>query len=441
VAPPIRYVRNADGLNIAYYTLGSGPPLISISPALSHAIEPEWDIPIYQSIWGLSSQAFTVVRFDPHGCGLSDRNDDDLSLDSFINDLEAVADAVAPDTFALWAPGALSPVGIAYAARHPERVSHLMLWMTAPRGADTRSEVLERVGKLAMIDWKLAAETIVRALDNWEHDELAMQHVEMMVDAVTPQTMIKFDETRLSWDVTELLPLVQAKTLIFHPKNHRYFKPDGAKLAARTIPNARLVMLDSASVLFPDLGIAAETGEFLGIDTRRRDPRPDTRGRTAIILFADIVSSTALTERLGDAVFRERSRAIDAAIREAVRAAGGTPVEGKVMGDGVMSTFASARQAIDAALRCREASAQHELPLHLGIHAGDVIREADNVYGGAVNIAARICDASAPGEILVSEIVRGLARTSAGVSFEDRGERALKGIDEPQRLWAVLPQT
>jgi class 3 adenylate cyclase len=108
------------------------------------------------------------------------------------------------------------------------------------------------------------------------------------------------------------------------------------------------------------------------------------------------------------------------------------------MGDGVMSTFASARQAIDAAQRCREASAQQELPLHLGIHAGDVIRERDNVYGGAVNIAARICDACLPGEILVSEIVRGLARTSAGVTFEDRGERDLKGIDEPQRLWAVV---
>ena len=132
--------------------------------------------------------------------------------------------------------------------------------------------------------------------------------------------------------------------------------------------------------------MAVERSEPTGGRDAQRQPG------TAIILFADIASSTALTERMGDAAFRDRSRAIDAAIREAVRAAGGTPVEGKVMGDGVMSTFASARQAIDAAVRCREASARHELPLHLGIHAGDVIREADNVYGGAVNIAARICD-------------------------------------------------
>jgi adenylate cyclase len=77
------------------------------------------------------------------------------------------------------------------------------------------------------------------------------------------------------------------------------------------------------------------------------------------------------------------------------------------------------------------------MPLHLGLHAGDVIREENNVYGGAVNIAARISGLSAPGEVLVSQTVRDLARTSAGVSFEDRGEQALKGVGEPVRVWAV----
>ena len=77
------------------------------------------------------------------------------------------------------------------------------------------------------------------------------------------------------------------------------------------------------------------------------------------------------------------------------------------------------------------------LPLHLGLHAGDVIREEKNVYGGAVNIAARISGLSAPGEVLVSETVRSLARTSAGVTFEDRGEQSLKGVAEPVRVWVV----
>ena len=87
--------------------------------------------------------------------------------------------------------------------------------------------------------------------------------------------------------------------------------------------------------------------------------------------------------------------------------------------------------------RCATAGESCGLGLHLGVHAGDVIREEGNVYGGAVNIAARITDTSALGEVLVSQTVRDLARTSAGVSFEDRGEQHLKGIAEPLRLFAV----
>ncbi len=73
----------------------------------------------------------------------------------------------------------------------------------------------------------------------------------------------------------------------------------------------------------------------------------------------------------------------------------------------------------------------------MGLHAGDVIREEGNAFGGAVNIASRISALSAPGEVLVSDIVRGLARTSAGVTFEDRGEHLPKGVGDPVRVFAV----
>jgi class 3 adenylate cyclase len=160
---------------------------------------------------------------------------------------------------------------------------------------------------------------------------------------------------------------------------------------------------------------------------------------TATILFLDIADSTSLTERLGDSAFRSRSRGLDASLRTIVRDLGGAPVEGKVLGDGLMATFASAGRAIEAALACHAAAAEAELRLHAGIHSGDVIDEGDNVYGGAVNLAARVCGISEPGEVLVSETVRALARTSAGVRFEDRGTHELKGIEDPQRLFAVRP--
>jgi class 3 adenylate cyclase len=157
-----------------------------------------------------------------------------------------------------------------------------------------------------------------------------------------------------------------------------------------------------------------------------------------VIMFADIVDSTALTERLGDAAFREKARDLDAALRAIIRDNGGTPIEGKLLGDGVLATFSSASQAISAALACGKAGEDGGLPLHLGLHAGDVIREDNNVFGGAVNVAARISGLSVPGEVLVSDTVRSLARTSAGVSFEDRGEQELKGVGEAVRVWAVV---
>ena len=208
---------------------------------------------------------------------------------------------------------------------------------------------------------------------------------------------------------------------------------------ASGIPDARLALLEGASILpwVGDMEVAwAAIDEFLGEGEEARAAVQLPEGM-AVILFTDIADSTSLTERLGDSAFRGRARELDTTLRSVIRESGGAPVEGKVLGDGVMAVFTSARDAIEGALRCNAATEGTGLQLHLGIHAGDVIREGNNVYGGAVNIAARIAGASAPGEILASDVVRGLARTSAGVSFDDRGEHELKGIGEAQRLFAV----
>jgi class 3 adenylate cyclase len=158
---------------------------------------------------------------------------------------------------------------------------------------------------------------------------------------------------------------------------------------------------------------------------------------TAVILFADIAESTALTERLGDVPFRGKARELDGALRAIIGRHSGTCIDAKTLGDGVLATFASAAKAIEAALGCARAGEEAGLPLHLGLHAGDVIREQGNVFGGAVNVASRISGLSAPGEVLVSDTVRSLARTSAGGSFEDRGEQGMKGVGDPVRVYAV----
>jgi SARP family transcriptional regulator, regulator of embCAB operon len=159
---------------------------------------------------------------------------------------------------------------------------------------------------------------------------------------------------------------------------------------------------------------------------------------TVTIMFADIVDSTARTERIGDAAFHALARTLDGSVRAIIAQTGGVAVDGRLLGDGLMAVFTSASQAIECGIRTSVAGADIGLGLHVGLHAGDVIRDGDNVYGGAVNIAARVAALAPPGEVLISETVRSLARTSATVGFESRGVHELKGVEGGQALFAIV---
>jgi class 3 adenylate cyclase len=238
-------------------------------------------------------------------------------------------------------------------------------------------------------------------------------------------------------DLIALLPAVKQPVLVLERERgpgHRF-----ATRVAQYLPSGELRFVPGVGpTAYPDHEqIVAATLEFIGAGKASRSVAEVGPSGTAIILFADIADSTALTERLGDAAFREMARELDEALRRAIAASGGQAIEGKLLGDGVLATFGAAREAIACAIACHAAAANAGLALHAGIHAGDVLREDNSVYGGAVNIASRISNEAAAGETLVSDIVRGLARTSAGVTFEDRGERELKGVAEPVRVFAV----
>jgi class 3 adenylate cyclase len=255
-------------------------------------------------------------------------------------------------------------------------------------------------------------------------------------DAVSPEMAARRVESHP--DLVPLLSGVTLPTLVLLPESlkgpARLF---GIQLSG-LLPSGELKFVAGfRATPYPDHEpIVDAIFEFFDVGAPATPREASPSGMTAI-LFADIVDSTALTETMGDGAFREKARELDTVLRVVITQNGGTPIEGKLLGDGVLATFASARQAIEAALACGAAGASAGLPLHLGLHAGDVIREENNVFGGAVNIAARISGLSAPGEVLVSQTVRELARTSAGVSFADRGEHALKGVGDPVRVWAV----
>ena len=432
--PRIQYAKTQDGVNIAYTDTGGGPPLVRAAiPGMNHA-QRDWEI--FSQIFPPLAQKFRLILYDWRGTGLSDRDADDFSLEAMTQDLDAVVDSAGLEQFALFTFHTGSPGAVTYAAAHPERVSHLILVNGFANRAMAQNLETNRLLEAALeLDWTITRETFALALMGFENPKFGKDLVEHMGACISQEAFRRVWETLSTADVTSLLPAVLAPTLIsFDKSGQRRALLEESQALTAGIPNAKLVVVDEANIYESAPRLIEE---FVLGSTQTPAPDPP-QGMTAI-LFVDIADSTALTTKLGDAAYRERERELDALLRSAIKEAAGTPVEGKVLGDGIMSVFTSARQAIDAAQRCRDLGNEAGLPLHLGIHAGDVVREGNNVHGGAVQVAARVQAASAPGEILVSDIVRGLARTSAGVDFEDRGEHDLKGIPEPQRLFAVRP--
>ncbi len=437
--PRIQYAQTKDGVSIAFWTLGEGMPLVYMPWMPFSQMLAEWRNAQYRRWYERLAEKRMLVRYDSRGTGLSDREVTDYSLDSHVLDLDTVVSRLGLERFALFGFATSGPVAIAYAARHPERVSHLVLWQTWIRTRDTASPRLRAMSGLLDSDWELYTETAAHVGVGWSEGEQARQHAVIMRDTVTQAAAQAALKAQRNFDVTSLLSKMRSRTLVLHRRQYGLLDIDQARRLTSRIPNARLVLLEGA-VGHPCLGdteaVLTAIDEFLG-EGEKAAAKTDLPAGMAVLLFADIVESTALTEQLGDSAFRAKARELDTSLRSVIRECAGTLVEGKVLGDGVLAVFTSARQAIDCALRCTAASEPLGLRLHLGIHAGDVIREGNNVYGGAVNIAARVAAASEPGEVLVSDTVRSLARTSAGVAFDDRGKHLLKGVADPQRLFAV----
>ena len=433
--PRIQYAKTKDGVNIAYWTMGSGLPLVEMPSTPWSHVQLELQVPLWRAWDERLAENRMHVRYDHRGTGMSDRNVAEVSLETLVLDLEAIVDRLALEKFVLFGHHITSAAAITYAVRYPERVSQLILWCCYPRTGVGRGAQTKALSALLKEDWETYTETLAHTVFGWSEGKEAHRFAGVMRECSTSEIARAYFDAE--FDVADVLASVKCPTLVVQRRGYQVVPVEWAKEVCSRIPNAQLALLEGTTgVTYMENmeALAVAIDEFLG-DAKPRHVAAE--GDTAIILFLDIADSTALTTKLGDAAYRERERELDGKLRSAISDASGTPVEGKVLGDGVMAVFTSARQAIDAAQRCRELGNEAGLPLHLGIHAGDVVREGNNVHGGAVQLAARVQSAAAPGEILVSATVRDLARTSAGVAFEDRGEHELKGIAEPQRLFAV----
>jgi class 3 adenylate cyclase len=435
VEPRIQYARTSDGVNIAYCVTGEGRTVVSVPTIPWSHVQREWeDVSYFLPVKPLA-ESCRIAWYDARGCGLSDRDLVDFSLESMVRDLSAVIEKIGGEDVALCGVWDGAPIAIAYAVAHPQRVSALILVEAYSKGADYLDTPAGQVELgIRDKDWVLYTEMLARILWGFEDPVRGARIAEYMRACATPAALrAAYDAVNYAWDVTDLLPLVTAPTLVLHSQTNPWLPITVGQRVAAAVAGSRFALVDDMTYeSLPEL-----IADFLDLPAPERTRHLPPSG-TAIILFADIVDSTRLTEQLGDDAFRDRARQLDDAMRTAIKNANGSAIEGKLLGDGVLAVFSAARDAISAALACRDAARNLGLELHLGLHAGDIIREQNNVYGGAVNIAARIAAASAPGELLVSQTVRDLARTSAGVTFEDRGEQSLKGIEEPVRIFAVI---
>ncbi len=219
---------------------------------------------------------------------------------------------------------------------------------------------------------------------------------------------------------------------------------DAARGLASRIPNARLVLLEGGA---PPVGdseaVHSAIVEFLGDAVPATTP--DAPGAFRTILFTDVEGSTALTDRLGDAKARELLHEHERITREALSAHGGSEV--KTMGDGFMASFSSATKALECSIAIQSAfaerneSAEESIKVRIGLNAGEPIAEDDpggrgDLFGTAVNIAARIAAKAEGGEILASNVVRELVAGKEFL-FSDRGETELRGFEDPVRVYEV----
>jgi pimeloyl-ACP methyl ester carboxylesterase/DNA-binding CsgD family transcriptional regulator len=251
LAQSVGFCRSADGVRIAYSRLGQGPPLVVSTCWLSH-LEYDLQSPVWQHfVRGIAALSSTV-RYDERGFGLSDWDVTDFSFEARLNDLEAVVDAAGLERFALLGMAQGGPVAVAYAHRHPERVSRLALLASYVATVDGDSETLlmeETFTKMIEVGWARPEGRFRRvftdALMPGASPEQMSWVDELMRRSTSTENAVAFRQARLDIDVTDLLPQLDLPTLVMHSRGDQMNPIAGSRRLAAEIPGAQLVTLES----------------------------------------------------------------------------------------------------------------------------------------------------------------------------------------------------
>jgi class 3 adenylate cyclase len=248
-----------------------------------------------------------------------------------------------------------------------------------------------------------------------------------------PNLIVDIVRAEFEDDVRPLLSSISVPTLVIHREGNRVIQLGAGQYLAEHIPNAKFVVVPGDDHLFfvgDTDAVVDEIEEFL------TGGRSGAEGDVvmAAVLFTDIVASTEHQARVGPREWSQLTDHHDAMVRATLSRYRGREV--KTTGDGFLATFDATGRALRCAVEILAGAKDMGLDLRAGVHSGDVEVRGDDVAGLAVTIAKRVCDLAGPGQVLLSETVRGHL-AGAGIEFANEGERELKGVPGTWRLFSV----
>jgi class 3 adenylate cyclase/pimeloyl-ACP methyl ester carboxylesterase len=461
VKPSIKFVKREDGVKIAYSIFGRGQPLVCPSPwvtSLSYIFED----PFAKQFWGRLAQEVMVISYDKHGCGQSDRNRKDFTLETELLDLETVINHLSLQESNLLGSSMAGPVSIEYIARHPKRVMRLVLYGTYARGKDlAKGEVRSALNSLIRASWGLGSKALADMFYPEANTEELQSLAKFQRDSASPEIAAKLLELCFSLDVSELLSAINIPTLILHRDGDKVITIDHGRQLAVDIPDARFKVLkgeihpwwygETTQIIeeiseFIGKGKSVELGSDSLDDMTKKDWLGDVDDllingsevvEQATIVFSDIVSSTDLVTQLGDSAARDIFLKHDQIVRKQVKKHRGRELQN--LGDGFMLSFDSASEAIKCACDIqREISNKlASIKVRIGVNTGEVVRrEGEHPFGQAVVVASRILSRAKGEQILVSDVTKHLT-AGRGFPFVERGRFKPKGFSESMKLYEV----
>jgi class 3 adenylate cyclase len=442
--PDVSYARSGD-VAIAYQTVGDGPEDVVFVRGFAGDLLSVWEQPLLVRFIEKLASFARVTMIDKRGTGLSDRVRDVPTLETRMDDLRAVMDAIGAEQAVLWTAQEGARLAVLFAASYPERTAGLVLFDPTAKGRLTpdypwEPDDAEWRNRLAQIreGWG-RTDFLEDMLAEWspaqrEDPEFCAWFISHMRRGLSPGSAVAFFRMMRDSDVSDVLPVVRVPTVVLSSEAQR----GPAQYVAERIPGARLVELPSSlrSIYHwvddeANIVAVSETKQLLS-EIRT----PPTRDRVlTTVLFTDIVGSTDRAAQLGDRSWRDLLERHHAVVRHRLAEFRGDELD--TAGDGFFAAFDGPGRAIECARAVAADVRSLGIEVRVGIHTGECERVGDKIAGLAVNVGARVSAAAAPGEVLVSGTVKDLVAGS-GIEFEDRGVHELKGVPGEWRLYSVV---